>query len=236
MRTVRFYCESIEPQSTLDPVESRHLSRVLKLSVGAPVELFDGRGTLGKGIVSQINSKKAIIRITDKTRVPVSDSGKLILAVSFAKGQRFDWLIEKCTELGADHIAAVRFERTVKLGTPAAMQRLHKITIAAAKQCRRLFLPQLSGPANLTETISRLRADYPESTLIYGSPDGKPFSEILHPHLNGNMIVFIGPEGGLTDTETDHLNALKALPVSVNKNILRVETAAVAFCSLLRQQ
>lgn len=236
MRHVRFYCESIEPRSILDPVESTHLSRVLRVSVGASVELFDGKGMLAQGTVEQIHRNQVTIRVTEMTQTTSSESGKVILAVSFAKGQRFDWLVEKCTELGADHIAAVQFERTVKLGNPAALQRLSKITLSAAKQCGCLFLPKLTGPAKLKETVVALYSEYPQSMLIYGSPNGKPLSEIIQPPHKENTIVFIGPEGGLAPTEIDYLESLKASAVSINKNILRVETAAVAFCSLLSQK
>lgn len=235
MRLVRFYCESIEPRTILDPVESNHLSRVLRLSVGASVELFDGNGTLAQGTVDQIQRNQVTIRVTQRTQTPPRNSGKVILAVSYAKGQRFDWLVEKCTELGADHIAAVQFDRTVKLGNDKTLQRLSKITIAAAKQCGRVFLPKLTGPAKLKETVETLRSEYPRCPLIYGSPDGKPRPEIMKPTAADGTITFIGPEGGFTDTEVDYFESIGASPVSINQNILRVETAAIAFCTLFGQ-
>lgn len=235
MRLVRFYCQSIEPKAVLDPVESNHLSRVLRLSVGAAVELFDGNGTLAQGTVEQIQRNQVTVRVTQSTHTPPRDAGKIILGVSYAKGQRFDWLVEKCTELGADHIAAVQFDRTVKLGNDKALQRLSKITIAAAKQCGRVFLPKLTGPAKLTETVEALRLEYPRNTWIYGSPDGGPLAETMNSPNAPGRIVFIGPEGGFTEAETDYFRSLGASAVSINENILRVETAAVAFCALLSQ-
>ena len=236
MRPVRFYCESIQPLSILDPVDSHHLNRVLRLSAGAPVELFDGQGTLANGVVEQIRRNRVTIRTTDITHSPPADTGNIILAVSFAKGQRFDWLVEKCTELGADHIAAVQFERTVKLGNAASLQRLSKIAIAAAKQCGRLCLPKLTGPKNLKETVTCLQADYPDCNFMYGSPDGTALTQDPHVSLDRNVIVFVGPEGGLMESEIDYLESLKASAVCINKNVLRIETAAVAFCSLFAEK
>ena len=233
MRLVRFYCQSIEPKTMLDPVESNHLSRVLRLSVGAAVELFDGNGTLAQGTVEQIQRNQVIVQITQRTQPPPRAAGRIILAVSYAKGQRFDWLVEKCTELGADHIAAVQFDRTVKLGNDKALGRLSKITIAAAKQCGRVFLPKLTGPAKLTETAEALRLEYPRSTWIYGSPDGNPMSENAKSSEAADTVTFIGPEGGFTEAETAYFRSIGASAVSINENILRVETAAVAFCALL---
>lgn len=234
MRTVRFYCESIEPISELDPVESGHLTRVLRLDVGAAVELFDGKGTLAQGIVEQVQKQHVTVGVTEQTLV-TPPAGKIILAVSFAKGQRFDWLVEKCTELGADHITAVRFDRTVKLGSTAGLKRLSKITIAAAKQCGRLFLPELSGPENLKQTLDILQSRYPESRLLYGSPDAVPLADVIDLPLKTDTIVCIGPEGGFSEAETCHLQSQEAVPVSISPNTLRVETAAAAFCALLRQ-
>lgn len=235
MRPVRFYCESIEPQSLLDPVESNHLSRVLRLSVGSSVELFDGKGTLAWGTVEHIQKNRVQIQVTKRKQATQDNTGNIILAVSFAKGQRFDWLVEKCTELGADHIAAVQFERTVKLGNATSVQRLSRITISAAKQCERLCLPKLTGPAKLKETADYLRSEYPHSIMLYGSPDGKSSAEFFKVPTKEDVVVFIGPEGGFSESEIDYFDSLEAVPVSINKNILRIETAAVAFCSLLRQ-
>jgi 16S rRNA (uracil1498-N3)-methyltransferase len=233
MRPVRFYCETIEPRSILDPVESGHLSRVLRLAAGAAVELFDGKGTLAEGIVEQIQRNQVTVRVTQQTHTPPRLTGRVILAVSYAKGQRFDWLAEKCTELGADHIAAVQFERTVKLGSDKSLERLSKITLSAAKQCGRTFLPKLTGPAKLKPTVESLCGDYPQRTLIYGSPDGKPLSDPANGSEGTDTIIFIGPEGGFTEAELDYFQTLNACPVCINPHVLRVETAAVAFCAIL---
>jgi 16S rRNA (uracil1498-N3)-methyltransferase len=233
MRTLRFYCASIEGVSILDPDESHHLSRVLRLPVGASVELFDGQGTRAEGVVESLDRKQVAIRIVRVERAARPETGRIILAASFAKGQRFDWLVEKCTELGVDHIAAVQFERTVKQGNAAAVARLEKITLSAAKQSNRLFLPTLTGPAPLAATAAGLRVDYPNSRLLYGDPAE---SVPILPHAAeraDDTIVFIGPEGGFTDAEQAAMTAIGACPVRINHNVLRVETAAAAFCTLL---
>lgn len=230
---MRFFCESIETESFLDPVESHHLCRVLRAKKGTPVELFDGKGVLAEGIVERIDKKNTLIRTLTITRTSRPASGRVVLAVSFAKGQRFDWLVEKCSELGADHIAAVQFDRTVKLGNDTAMERYRKISVTAAKQCGRLFLPAITGPAKLPETLDSLTCQYPQSHLLYGDPGGTALSEHPDSHPTPDCIVLIGPEGGLTEDEKHLLLKAGAAGVSINKNILRIETAAMAFCSIL---
>jgi 16S rRNA (uracil1498-N3)-methyltransferase len=234
MRKLRFFCESIAGESVLDPSESNHLSRVLRVQTGTAVELFDGKGTLAEGIVEHSNRKQVVIRVQIiHPPAQSAESGRVILAVSFAKGQRFDWLVEKCTELGADHIAAVVFERTVKLGKDTSLLRLEKIALAAAKQCGRLWLPVLSGPARFKETLDTLVYAYPRAALFFGDPQGQPLGRIPPVFPKGDVIVLVGPEGGFTDAEIQGLGTAGALPVCLNPNVLRVETAATAFCAAL---
>lgn len=229
---MRFFCESIETESLLDQVESHHLCRVLRAQEGTHVELFDGKGTLAEGIVERLNKKHVLIRTQTITQTSPKTSGRVVLAVSFAKGQRFDWLVEKCTELGADHIAAVQFDRTVKLGKDTAMERYRKIAITAAKQSGRLFLPEVTGPVKFQATVDFLKSQYPQSQLLYGEPEGDALPEKTDTSQTLDYIIFIGPEGGMTADEINMLSEAGASGVSINRNILRIETAAMAFCSI----
>lgn len=230
---MRFYCESIDAESYLDAVESHHLCRVMRAARGFPVELFDGRGTLAEGVVSCADKKRTVISVQNKTCIPRATGGRVILAVSFAKGQRFDWLVEKCTELGVSGIFATQFERTVKQGSSSGMDRYRKIAIAAAKQSGRLFLPEISGPAKFSQALERLQETYPRSIVLFGQPGGAPVSEHAPAGTTQDIIVVIGPEGGHTDAESATLKSIGAKGVSVNKNTLRIETAATAFCAIL---
>jgi 16S rRNA (uracil1498-N3)-methyltransferase len=228
---MRFYCQSIDTESFLDPVESSHLCRVLRAKQGTPLELFDGQGTLAEGIVERVDKKRTTVRVQKIIRTPAPKTGRAILAVSFAKGQRFDWLVEKCTELGVDHIAAVQCERTVKLGKNTALERYRKISIAAAKQSKRLFLPEITGPEKLLATLDSFVDQYPQSFLIYGDPEGTPLADLPAVKEGQDCIIVIGPEGGLCENELAFLTAKNSSGVMINRNILRIETAAVAFCA-----
>jgi 16S rRNA (uracil1498-N3)-methyltransferase len=233
MRTARCYCQDIQSESFLSPSESNHLCRVLRAEKGTTVELFDGHGTLAWGTVEHSDKKKAVIQVQQTDHVPPPPNPRIILAVSFAKGQRFDWLIEKCTELGVDHIAAVQFEHTVKLGKASAMDRYHKIAITAAKQCRRLYLPRITGPEKLGPTLDGLINQYPENTLLFGDLNGQKFSDSQALKNTLDRVIIIGPEAGLSNNESKRMQELGASGVLVNRNILRIETAAIAFCAVL---
>lgn len=232
MRQPRFYCEQINSLSVLDEEQSHHLSRVLRLEAGAIIELFDGCGTLARGTVERIERRKVVIRAFDIQQHSKPQSGRLILAVSYAKGQRFDWMVEKCTELGVDHVVAVQFERTVKLGSENAVARLQKLSISASKQSGRLFLPDISGPLQVRDTLRLLKEQYPDALRCCGDVQGRP----LKPEdtAGRDLVVLIGPEGGPTADELEWIRSENIERVTINENILRVETAAVAFCALAK--
>jgi 16S rRNA (uracil1498-N3)-methyltransferase len=235
MRTLRFFCDDLlhGDRATLDQTQSRHLSKVLRLRVGDNIEVFDGKGLLAEAIIEVIDRDHTTVRLHKRIHIPAKTSGRVILAVSIAKGERFDWMIEKCTELGIDHIAAVHYDRTVKMGKDSAFDRYHKIALAAAKQCGRLHLPLLTGPASLEQTYANLRTLYPDAQLFFGDSEGQMFTPNTDIHKRSDVIVCIGPEGGISDTERLYFSDVKACPVCVNPNILRIETAAAAFAAVL---
>jgi len=237
MNLHRFYCEVInQPVMELAGVEARHLARVLRLAVGERVELFDGKGTVAIAVIKNVSSKKVTLQFEDVKVFPKPDE-KIILAVSVAKGERFDWLIEKCTELGVDRIVPVLFGRTVKQPkNPKIIERWSNIAISAAKQSRRAFLPQIDKLFVLAEAIEILKKDCPQAQLIYGglSENSKP---ILQCGFAGrDVAVFVGPEGGLTAEEDNLLRENDAKEVRLTNTVLRVETAAIAFASVLMAQ
>ncbi len=235
MKEPRFYCDSISADTAkLSGSEAHHLINVFRLKVGAEVELFDGAGTLAKAVVSDIKSGQVELKVEQVRTVERANYKQVIIAASVAKGERFDMVISKCTELGVDAIIPVLFERTVKLAKGKAVwERYNKLAIAAAKQCGRIFLPKIFQPCNLEESIKKIGDSYPESAKFFGSLEvaAPPLIEID----TGQSCVanFIGPEGGLTKTEEDILLAQGFQPVRLTETTLRTETAALTFAAIL---
>jgi 16S rRNA (uracil1498-N3)-methyltransferase len=235
LKQARFYCESIrEGLVRLTPDQAHHLVNVLRLTAGGHVELFDGNGTLSQAVITDITRKAVTLHVDKIHSEPARTSGRIVIAASIAKGQRFDWLLTKCTELGVDHIAAVIFERTVKLakGTSTS-ERYDKLAIAAAKQCGRIFLPKITGPADLQQTLALLKNDYPHARLIFGALNPQAESVVELARDGKDIIAFVGPEGGLTNSEQEQLKATGASEVQLTDTTLRIETAAFAFAAIL---
>jgi 16S rRNA (uracil1498-N3)-methyltransferase len=248
MHLNRFYCCVLKgPAVELTGGEAHHLYNVCRLKIGDKVELFDGAGILATAIVEKAAGKSVLLKIVDLEKLKKPDRPEVIIAVSLPKGERFDWLLEKCTELGVDRITPVIFERTIKQPkNPKAVERWQNIAVAAAKQCRRIFLPQVDVPVTLSEVISALKKQYGKAEILVGSPSTslgmvsesnhlEPESPALITQRFGtkNVIAVIGPEGGITEGEKALLEGCGAKFVRLTNNILRVETAAVAFAAIL---
>ena len=138
----------------LDAVEAHHLIHVMRVSKCQCVELFDGCGTIAEATIVKLKRKDVTVNVEHIENVAPRQTGRVIIATSTAKGRRFGWLISKCTELGADAIIPVLYERTVKLAKGKnVIDRYTKLMITAAKQCGLNFLPIVSEPAPLTEAL-----------------------------------------------------------------------------------
>ena len=209
----------------------RHLTKVLRLKPGDAVELFDGKGTLAKALIKKIEKDLARLAILDTKIFPQPNSKRIIIAPSIAKGERFDLLTAKCTELGADVILPVIYQRTVKQTIQS--RRLETIALESAKQCHRLFLPKIEQPQTLQQAIEKIRLDYPNAKLIFGSLTKGSISITDFEFGENDCAAFIGPEGGLTDQEEAFLKSHNAQPVGLTDTVLRIETAAVAAAAIL---
>jgi 16S rRNA (uracil1498-N3)-methyltransferase len=232
---VLFYCENLENDSAvLAGEESHHLIKVLRIRIGESVKLFNGKGITAIGTVSRITKDKVEIALGSIEIHAPKERGRVVIAASVAKGERYDWLVGKCTELGVDRICPVLFERTVKQASGHSIERYNKLALSAAKQCERPFLPVIEQPARLEECLNQIKKDFAEASLLFGSMDEKAvsiFAAINEPWKD--HAVFIGPEGGITQVEEDILKNAGAVGVRLTDTILRTETAAESFAAIL---
>jgi 16S rRNA (uracil1498-N3)-methyltransferase len=233
MRTVRFFCDTISQitGAILTDVQFRHLTKVLRLKIGDSVELFDGKGTLAQAIIEKIEKSQAVLSVKTIENFSKPTERRIIIASSIAKGDRFELLVAKCTELGIDRIVPVIFERTVK----QALQhrRLETIALESTKQCQRLFLPIVDSPVNFPQAIEKLLIEYPSAKIVFGSLAQNAESVINLDFGSNDVIAFIGPEGGMTQIEENMLREINARPVKLTDTVLRIETAAIAFAAVL---
>jgi len=235
LKAARFYCESIEgPLVLLDGEQSHHLVHVIRARTGSTVEIFDGKGTVARAAVVDVGGKIVSLRVEESETFLPPSAGRVIIAASVAKAHRFEQLITQCSELGAEHIAAVVFARTVKLAAGRnTEQRYSRLAVAAAKQSRRIFLPEITGPDSLEATIPLLKDRYPDAEIIFGGFSAGAMPPAVAGRQGADIIAFVGPEGGMTEREEQLLIDNGAVAVKLTDTVLRIETAAAAFAAIL---
>jgi 16S rRNA (uracil1498-N3)-methyltransferase len=229
----------------LDGPEAHHLLHVMRASVGDEVTLFDDSGAEFKATVETLRRADAELRIVERREVDRELPFALVVGVALPKGDRQKWLVEKLTELGVTTLVPLITERCVAQPAAAAVDRLRRSVIEAAKQCGRNRLMKIAEPKPWSEWIegncglaveSEIRN--PKSEIVprrlIAHPSGLPLSDLDLSQPSPTHLT-IGPEGGLTDTEVAAAIAAGWQSVSLGPRILRVETAAIALVAAIVQ-
>jgi 16S rRNA (uracil1498-N3)-methyltransferase len=219
---------------SLDKAESHHLMHVMRLAPGHSVELFDGKGHSAKAIITQTSRSSATLELEKITTATTPPKQKIAIASSIAKAKLFDLTIIKCTELGIDLIVPVIFDHTVKTPTGKnALEKFKTAAVNAAKQSRRQYLPEITQTLDLQTAVEKIKQKLNNPLLLIGSPKQKAANINDLETDNKNICVFIGPEAGPTEKETQLLKNSGTIETKFAPNILRTETAAIAAAAIL---
>ena len=227
----RFFCPdpSRDGQLLLNADESRHLTRVCRLGVGDRIEVFDGRGSIATALVLAAGTGGVDLRVEGDWLTEPASSVSLTLATAVPKGDRFDWLIEKATELGVDRLIPLVTDRSVVDPRGSKLERLRRSIIEASKQCRRARLMVLDDPIDWTNLI----AAFPESLRFLADPGGVPPRRWPAIRRGRAVVLAVGPEGGLTSAECELARESGWFAIQYSPNMLRIETAGLAGCAAL---
>jgi 16S rRNA (uracil1498-N3)-methyltransferase len=215
----------------LNREQSHYLNRVLRLKTGAELLCFDGRGTEWLATITAIDKRRCTLTLDRVVRKQIDVQPTLTLAVSWLKGAAMDTVMQKATELGADGIQVLQTEHSnVQLDekrTTNKLQHWRQITISAAEQCGRLFVPDVGPPVTLPEFLA-------------GSFDGRRLMLDLNaPLLDAGsqrqaMSLLIGPEGGWSDKERELAHSHDVPLVGLGGLTLRAETAPLAALAAIQ--
>jgi 16S rRNA (uracil1498-N3)-methyltransferase len=227
----RFYCPDPprDGRTRLNADESRHLTRVCRLGAGDCIEVFDGRGSVGYAQVLAVAAGSVEVRLEGDWHPDAPSPVSLTLATAVSKGDRFDWLVEKATELGVDRLIPLVTDRSVVDPRGSKLDRLRRSIIEASKQCRRARLMILDEPIEWPKLI----ASSHWSSRFLADPGGLPprcWPEIPR---GGAVVLAVGPEGGLTPAECELAYGSQWLAIRFSLNTLRIETAGLAGCAAL---
>lgn len=211
----------------LDPDESRHAIKVLRLQKGDAIELTDGYGYLYQAIVQESNPKECSFIIVDKKEIPSRDFTIAIAIAPTKNMDRTEWFIEKAVEIGIDKIHFLICKNSER--KTINRERIVKITVSAMKQSGQARLPYVSGMVPFTEIISQT-AD--QKFICYVDASNPDLLKTMA-NPKKNYLVLIGPEGDFTKEEIELAMEHGFKKVSLGPNRLRTETAALTACQLL---
>ncbi|MFK0248678.1 16S rRNA (uracil(1498)-N(3))-methyltransferase [Amycolatopsis azurea] len=224
-------------RTTLEGEEARHAATVRRLRVGERLVLSDGEGGMARCVVEAVQAgRDAALTLTIEERwTEEPPAQRVIVAQALAKGDRGELAVELATEAGADAIVPWRAARSVarwEEGTRGdkALNRWRTTARAAAKQARRAHVPEVAEPvttrelAELAETVSR--------ALVLESGITTRLTEIELP-AQGDILLVVGPEGGITDEELTTLTAAGATAIRLGPTVLRTSTAAAVALGAL---
>ncbi|MCS7158321.1 MAG: 16S rRNA (uracil(1498)-N(3))-methyltransferase [Blastocatellia bacterium] len=216
----------------LDERESHHLRHVLRLKPGARVIVFDGTGIEYEGVVLETRERCASVSVRAQATPAVESPLELTLAQALTKGEKFDLVVQKATELGVHRIIPL-LTRYVVMGTyaPGRLERWRRIALEAAKQSRRTRLVHIEEPQPVRDLLSRIHAP----ALFCAEREGVSLREIAKRWAEAppqRLIVFIGPEGGWADEEIEAARKAGAILLSLGPRILRTETAGLVVLSV----
>jgi 16S rRNA (uracil1498-N3)-methyltransferase len=222
----------------LASAEAHYLGRVLRLSAGERVEVFDGRGRAYDAQIETLAEGAARLRLGPARTEPAAR--EVIILQALPKADKLEWVLQKGTELGASAFAPMMTERTTVKPPPERRgertARWKRIVEEAAKQCGRADVPRVAPPVPLTAAVAALQPgvrllvldEEERSTRLGAALDALPAGVPL--------AIAVGPEGGFSRGEIAQLTAHGARAISLGSLVLRTETAALAALAVIRHR
>ncbi len=224
-----FYAtEMLSGEYELNETESKHCAKSLRLNVGDFVGLTDCKGNLFRCEIIDNNLKKCKLKVLEAVSSPVQKTFQSHIAVSYTKNpDRFEWFVEKATEIGIDQITPLVCDRTERQNIKT--ERLEKILISALKQSQQTLLPILNPPIRFDDFVQQ---NFRGQKFIAHCLENEKVSYLSDVYAPGkDAVILIGPEGDFTPKEISAAIEKQFSAVSLGENRLRVETAALYACT-----
>lgn len=230
MALPHFFVESIAAASVqLDEDTSKHIIGVLRMQKGEEVLLTNGRGQKARAQIVDDNRKRCVVRVqtaeTEEERTP-----GVSVAISITKNaSRFEWFLEKATEIGVNEIIPLICARTEK--EKFRYDRMKGILVSALLQSQQAWLPVLHEPTAFEDTVKKATAE--KKFIAHCLPEQKDqLATVLRP--SASSLILIGPEGDFTQQEIDLALQHGFRAVALSETRLRTETAGLVAATLLR--
>lgn len=221
-----FYTPDISGNEyVMNPDESKHCIRVLRLQKGDRIQLIDGSGGFFEATIVDPDPKRTRISIVSELREYQKRNHYLHIAVAPTKNiERLEWFLEKATEIGIDEITPIICDRSER--REVKIDRLEKVITSAVKQSLKAYHPRLNQQVKYRDFIKSLAGP----TYIAHCMDGEKVQLKDQITLNGRYTILIGPEGDFTPAELEMASEYHCQPISLGNSRLRTETAALEAC------
>lgn len=238
MRTIRLHADmplAAGAELTLPAQPSEHAARVLRLTAGDPLTLFNGDGYDYQTTISAIDKRTVTVRITSCQALQNESPLPLVLAQGVARGDKMDLIVQKATELGAIGIVPLLTERSeVRLDGPRALKRVahwRSVATSACEQSGRARIPEIQPIQPIADWLAKL----PDNGALRLAlmPQAEDTLGELHFADAGGLLV-IGPEGGLGETDIRALQQHGFRGLRLGPRILRTETAGLAALAAIQ--
>jgi len=211
---------------TLNEIESKHCVRVLRLSADDIIELIDGNGGFYKAKITDPNPKRCTVEIIETKKEFGKRNHYLHIAIAPTKNiDRFEWFLEKATEIGIDEITPILCEHSERKAIKN--ERLEKIIVSAVKQSIKAYKPKLN---DLTSYTNFIKQNIEGEKYIAHCEENQKLL-LKNSYKQGqNTIILIGPEGDFSPVEISLAKENNYKEISLGESRLRTETAGVVAC------
>ncbi len=244
----RFYAPprsfSNEGSVVLSAEESRHLRDVLRLRAGDEVSVFDGEGSEFACAVREAGGRggEAVLEVRGASSPPRPESPlSLTLAVALLKGEKFDLVVQKATELGVTRVVPVVSARADvrprdARDTERRVERWRRLALEASKQSGRARVPLVDSPQTFERLVEHESASPNAARILFSERGGAGLRSLSDESATrpASVVALVGPEGGWDDEELAHARSHVWTLVTLGGRTLRAETAAVTVCALLQ--
>lgn len=226
---------------TLQGSDARHIRNVLRMKPDDGIFLFDGEGMEYSGKIARISKDSIDVSIHRQNSIHAESPVSITLAQAFLKDKKMDSLVRQMTELGICRWVPFFTERSIPKPdhkrVTARQDRWHKIAREASKQCGRGRFPEIVAPMRFDE-VAALGCDSDLAIVFWEKATQSIYEVQSQQDIDRpkHLFVMMGPEGGFSDKEINHLDGAGFFVVSLGPRILRAETAALAACSIVQHR
>ncbi len=228
-----FYSDQLSSENeslVLDEETSRHIVQVLRMKKKERLQVTDGKGNVANAYIDDDHKKRTVVNIEER-RFKDQDKRRITIAISLLKNSnRFEWFLEKATEIGIAEIIPVICHRTER--QRFRIERMQSILISAMLQSGQAWMPQLREPIKFEEVVVSSR--HQQKFIAHCIEEEKKELSNVADHLVSSQIILIGPEGDFTSDEVQLAIEKQFHPIALGNNRLRTETAGVVAAVILK--